>query len=138
MIVYVDSSALLKRVLLEDHHRALRARVAELEAGPHEMITSTLSWVEVTRALKARSQRTGDSFEDFDARALAGISVMPVSYEVVAQARRIGPQSLRSLDAVHCATASVIDASLLLSYDERMLDAARMIGFATESPGVAE
>lgn len=137
MIVYIDSSALVKRVLDEPHAEALIDRIAELENGPHELMTSTLGWVEVTRGLKAWAEREHEALEDLDARALAGISVMPVSYEVIAQARRIGPQSLRSIDAIHCATASVIDASLLLSYDDRMLAAAQMIGFATESPGVA-
>lgn len=135
MIAYFDSSALLKRVLIEDCHRELRARAEELESGPWELMTSTLSWVEVSRALKARSERVGDSVDDLDARALAGVSVMPVSHDVIAQARRIGPQTLRSLDAIHCATASVVDAAVVVTYDERMRAAARMIGFKTESPG---
>lgn len=134
-VVYLDSSALLKRVLREAHHRELRARISELAGGPSELMTSALSWVETTRALKAYAERTKEGTADFDARALAGIGVMPVSYEVVGQARRIGPQTLRSFDAIHCATAAVLDASLLISYDDHMIDAARMIGFATESPG---
>lgn len=135
MIVYVDSSALLKRVLREEHHRELRERVAELESGPYELTTSTLGWIEVTRALKAWAERTAGSPDDMDARALAGVSALPISYEVVSLARRIGPQTLRSLDAIHCAAATVANASLLISYDDRMVEAAQMIGFATESPG---
>ena len=136
MLVYLDSSALLKRVLREDHAAALRTRLSELADGPHELLTSTLGWVEITRALKTRAERAGERPGDQNAKALAGVSGYPVSYEVISLARKIGPQELRSLDAIHCATASLTDCDLLISYDRRMLDAAALIGFATESPGV--
>ncbi|MGH2907221.1 MAG: type II toxin-antitoxin system VapC family toxin [Solirubrobacterales bacterium] len=135
--MYFDSSALLKRVLDEEHTKTLRGRIAELAGGPNELVTSTLAWVEVTRALKSWAERLGRNVADFDAKALAGIEAYPISYEIVALARKIGPQSLRSLDAIHCAAATIADAGLIVSYDARLLDAANMIGFATESPGAA-
>ena len=54
---------------------------------------------------------------------------------VVSLARRIGPITLRSLDAIHLATATLIDADLVIAYDERLLLAAEELGFATASPG---
>lgn len=136
MIVYLDSSALIKRVLVEPCADELIERIDELENGPHELMTSTLGWVEVTRALKAWSERNNAAVEDLDARALAGVGAIPISYEVVSLARKIGPQTLRSLDAIHCAAATMLEASRVISYDTRLLAAANMIGFATESPGV--
>jgi len=49
----------------------------------------------------------------------------------------ITPPSLRSLDAIHLATARLPGDSLarLVSYDERMLVAARLLGVAVASPG---
>lgn len=137
MLIYLDSSALVKRVLDEAASPQLAARLEELERGGNELLTSTLSWVEVTRALKSRCERLGlDSLEGRDAQALSGIAGFPVSYEVIALARRIGPQSLRSLDAIHCATATLVDADMILAYDERLLRSAKQIGLAVESPGV--
>jgi predicted nucleic acid-binding protein len=135
-LVYLDSSALLKRVLDEPNSAALKDRVEELENGEHELLTSTLAWIEVTRALKTRAERLSvDSPVDFDAQALAGITGFPISYEIVSLARRIGPRSLRSLDSIHCATATLVDASVLLTYDQRLAKAAAEIGLLVESPG---
>lgn len=136
MLVYLDSSAILKRVLEEPQAAELAERFGELEIGGNELLTSTLGWVEVTRGLQVRAERLNlDSLDDLDSQALSGIAAYPVSYEVIALARRIGPRALRSLDAIHCATATLADADLLISYDTRLLAAAAHIGFKTESPG---
>lgn len=136
MLVYLDSSAIVKRVLEEQHSAQLSARFSELENGGNELLTSTLGWVEVTRGLQTRAERLGiDSLDDLDARALSGIAAYPVSYDVISLARRIGPRVLRSLDAIHCATATLADADLVISYDQRLISAASTMGFMTESPG---
>lgn len=51
-------------------------------------------------------------------------------------AERLEPPALRSLDAIHIASALMLGEELaaLVSYDERMLNAARMIGVPTASP----
>ena len=43
---------------------------------------------------------------------------------------------LRTLDAIHIATALAMGDDLLaiVTYDERMIEAARLLGLATESP----
>ena len=58
----------------------------------------------------------------------------PVTEQVVSIARRIGPTSLRSLDAIHLASAAVLDVDLVCAYDQRMLIAAAELGFRTVSP----
>lgn len=66
---------------------------------------------------------------------LGGITECPISAQVVSIARRLGPPSLRSLDAIHLASAAVLDVDLVCAYDQRMLAAAAELGFRTVSPG---
>jgi predicted nucleic acid-binding protein len=43
---------------------------------------------------------------------------------------------LRTLDAIHLATALTVgdDLEAIVTYDERMLDAARLLGLSTVTP----
>lgn len=66
--------------------------------------------------------------------ALAGITESPVSGPVADIARRLGPSTLRSLDAIHLATATLVGADVVCAYDQRMLTAAAEFGFRTISP----
>ncbi|MBI4898703.1 MAG: type II toxin-antitoxin system VapC family toxin [Actinobacteria bacterium] len=136
MVVYLDSSAILKRVLDERHSRPFRQWIAE-QSTRSELVTSTLAWVEVTRALRRVAAVCG--YADAVPRevdALSGISACPVSHEIVSLARRIGPDEMRSLDAIHCASAAMVDADLFVSYDDRLLDAARRNALPVLAPGL--
>jgi uncharacterized protein len=42
---------------------------------------------------------------------------------------------LRSLDAIHLATAILLDVDEVLAYDERLIEACRHNGLITVSPG---
>ncbi len=48
----------------------------------------------------------------------------------------LGPPELRTLDAIHLAAASVLGQDLLavVTYDQRMSDAARILGIRALSP----
>lgn len=133
MLAYVDPSALIKRVIDEQHSDELKARLEQIEDGAGELISSTLGWIEVSRGLRRRF--AVDEIADHDARALAGVAGFPISYEVVGVARRIGSPLLRSLDAIHCATALVAQADVVVTYDTRLIEAAASCGLRTESPG---
>lgn len=136
-VVYLDSSAIVKRVLDEPETVSLRTRLAELASGANELVMSALGWVEVSRTLRRRLAIDGYEYPgDAESDALTGVAGYPVSYEVIAVARRIGGESLRSLDAIHCATATLVGATSLISYDRRMLESAQSIGISVESPGV--
>lgn len=136
MLVYLDSSALLKRVLEEPFTDELRAAIDEAQEAGHEMLTSTLGWIEVTRALRRRTfPRGGFSIDQLENLAMSGVSTCPVTYEVVSLSRRIGPSELRSFDAVHCATAMILDADRFVSYDDRQLAAAESNALAVVAPG---
>ena len=135
MRVYVDSSALLKRVITEQGSDDLDAMLAAHASDGSALICSSLGWVEVSRALRGRVD-DDRRLNDWCDVALSGILERPIDGAVVALARRIAPPVLRSLDAVHLATAVLTDVDAVIAYDQRLLDAVRHHGLSTVSPGV--
>lgn len=134
MIVYVDTSTLLKRVL--DEPDAVAARLVLQEyAASHDLVASTLAGVEVSRALRRLASRTGTTVRhDAIETALSGIAERPLDSDVVALAKRVGPDGLRSLDAIHLATAVLIDADLMLTHDTRLAGASAEWGLTVRQP----
>lgn len=136
MRVYVDSSALLKRVLAEPESDALSSALAKHARDGVALVSSSLGWIEVSRALRARfTDRDDDDVNDRCDAALSGILERPIDADVVALARRLRPPVLRSLDAVHLASALLTDVDAIVAYDVHLLDAARHHGLTTASPG---
>jgi uncharacterized protein len=134
MRVYFDSSALIKRVVAEGESDDLVDFLdAHYEQGD-VLASSSLAWVEVSRVVLARVRAPADAGELIDG-AMSGIDERQMSAEVVSVARRIEPLILRSLDALHLATAVLIDADLVVTYDERLADACRRNALAVASPG---
>ncbi|WP_328524474.1 type II toxin-antitoxin system VapC family toxin [Kribbella sp. NBC_00359] len=132
MRVYMDSSALIKRVIVEQESTDL---VDFLDAHYQQadlLASSSLAWVEVSRAVLARAKAPATAGDLIDG-AMSGIDERPMTAEVVSVARRIEP--LRSLDAIHLATAVLIDADLVVTYDDRLADACRRNSLAVASPG---
>ncbi len=133
MIVYVDSSALLKRVVREPESAPLRAVLAHHDEAGDLLVGSGLCWVEVWRALR-RAVPPGD-VEGLGALALSGIAEFPLTEAVLLRARSVGPDCLRSLDAVHLASAVGVGAVHLVTYDERLAAAAGLVGMVVHTPG---
>jgi len=135
--VYLDSSALLKRVLDEPERVAFEAALDRFVADGAVLMSSSLAWVEVSRSLRTRLDREGPRriIELIDV-ALSGIQECPMTAQVVSIAQRLGPASLRSLDVIHLASASLLGAELVCAYDQRLLTAAEELGFRTASPGL--
>jgi len=130
--VYVDSSALLKRVFAESESEALKASLRSHVAQGAALVSSSLAWVEVARALRAGT--SGADIDDLSDRALSGILERPIGAEVVALARRLQPAVLRSLDAIHLASAILLDVDLVIAYDQRLAEAARHHGIKVSTP----
>lgn len=135
MRVYVDSSALIKRAVTEAESDALEQTLEEYANADDALVSSSLAWVEVSRALRARLDGTetaavNDAIED----ALSGIAERPIAADVVSLARRISPNVLRSLDAIHLATAVLLDADVVITYDTRLGEAARDNGLTVSAP----
>lgn len=136
MRVYVDSSALLKRVFAETESEALTSALRVHVAEGSVLVSSALAWVEVSRALRAYPDSRGPmEVASLADTALSGVLEKPMSGEVVALARRLAPPVLRTLDAIHLASALLIDADVLVAYDQRLLEAAATNGISTSSPG---
>ncbi|QNE19543.1 type II toxin-antitoxin system VapC family toxin [Kribbella qitaiheensis] len=134
MRVYLDSSALIKRVIEEKESDELVEFLDTHYQQADLLASSSLAWVEVSRAVLARAKSVataGQLIED----AMSGVDERSMSAEVVSVARRIEPLVLRSLDAIHLATAVLIDADLVVTYDDRLADACRRNALAVAAPG---
>ncbi|MDD9207084.1 type II toxin-antitoxin system VapC family toxin [Georgenia sp. 10Sc9-8] len=138
MRVYVDSSALIKRAVHERESDALDTELDRYISDDAVLVSSSLAWIEVSRALSSRLHDVGPSREEAHgaiSAALSGVAECPIGDEVVALARRIAPPVLRTLDAVHLATAMLLDVDVVLTYDDRLADACRHNDLSTSAPG---
>lgn len=137
MQIYFDSSALIKRALQEAESNALVDALDDWVAEGSAFASSTLAWIEVTRAIRSRHDDEDPAeIVVLIENAVAGIDEHPLTDQVSDVARRLGPSSLRSFDAIHLATATLIGADLVCAYDQRLLLSAQELGFRTISPGV--
>lgn len=119
-LVYLDSSAIVKLIVREPESPAL----FEWLANRPERISSIVARVEVLRALRRTDSGTAASN-----RALAvldRIALLPIDGRIADTAARIDPVELRSLDAIHLATALSVgtDLSGVVTYDDRLAAAA--------------
>jgi predicted nucleic acid-binding protein len=132
VIIYLDSSAIVKLVQSEDETTALR-RFLRRHRGDAR-VTSTLARVEVVRAVSAG----GADAVAHARRQLARIGQIALDREILDTAATLAPGSqLRSLDAIHIASALLAGADLraLVTYDRRMHDAAAALRITTRRPG---
>lgn len=134
MHVYVDSSALIKRVVAEKESAELLSFLDAHYQQDDVLATSSLGLVEVSRAVLARA-RSPIAAGDLIDEAMSGIDERPMTADVISVARRVEPVILRSLDAIHLATAVLIDADVVVTYDNRLADACRRNSLAVASPG---
>lgn len=130
-VVYVDTSALLKRVIVEADSAAIRRVLREHHAEGALLTASTLAWVEVWRSLRRAGVRHVDATAE---AALAGIAEFPLTEDVLRRARRVGPDDLRSLDSIRLASAIAVGAESMLTYDDRLARAAESVGLAVDAP----
>jgi predicted nucleic acid-binding protein len=135
VLAYVDSSALSKRALDERESDALEAALARLASEEVVLISSSLTWVEVARSIRSRldAEPPADVVSAVET-AVSGVVAFPISEQVVSLASRLGPSTLRTLDALHLASATLLNVDVVLAYDRRMLTAAAELGFRTMSP----
>ena len=129
--LYVDSSALLKRVLVEQESSAVRSLLRQSNAAGDLLTASSLAWLEVWRALRRSGIANVSSVVP---RALAGIAEFPLSDSVLVRARQAGSEGLRTLDAVHLASAIAVGADSVLTYDDRLAESVAGAGIAVVSP----
>ena len=131
-MIYLDTAALVKLVRREVASDALVDWI-----GDHSdelLVSSTLAEVELPRALR----RTEPALLAAVPALLNRIAVYEIDDLVRATAAAYDDPSLRSLDAIHLATADAVlgdDLTAFVSYDRRLLAAATALGLSTTSPG---
>jgi predicted nucleic acid-binding protein len=127
--IYLDASAAAKLVVSERESASVRRFLA----GEVTRISSRVLAVELLRAVARASPAAVDQ-----ARSLLDIMDFVELDETVAErAGALQPAGLRSLDAIHLASALAVADELdaFITYDTRQADAARELGLAVESPG---
>ena len=119
-VLYLDASALVKLVLPEPETGAL---MGFLTAWP-DRVSSALARVEIFRAL--RRARANRAARRRAYRVLSHVALVKIDDVVLEAAARVGPPDLRSLDAVHLATARSLQDGLagIVTYDTRLARAA--------------
>jgi uncharacterized protein len=126
--VYLDSSATVKLVVQEAESPALRAWLG----ADRELASSALVHLELLRAVR----RERPSGIERARVVLALLTMHAIDHDVLEHAAAIDPATLRSLDAIHLATALRLADALeaVVTYDERMIDGARALGLPVASP----
>jgi predicted nucleic acid-binding protein len=127
---YVDSSALVKMVVDEVGSEALRTW---LEAHSHRGgVSSVLTSSELFRAVR----RGAPERLTLAREVLDKLTVIDLPTTVFEQAGRLEPIELRTLDALHLAAALDLGGELdaLVTYDQRLAEAARAHGITVVSP----
>lgn len=129
-VVYLDASAIVRLVLEEPGWEAL---VRYLHEHPTRA-TSALSATEVIRAI-----RRADASVERIIRATAvldRLDQVSLSPDLLRRAGELEPASLRTLDAIHLATAlEVGPLDAVVTYDGRLGDAVGRYGLRVETPG---
>jgi len=129
MAHYLDTSALVKLVVAEPETQALRNWLFSADRQP---ITSDLARTELLRAVRRAAPE-----QVVQARAVLGsITLMRISTARFDEAGRLHSTTLRTLDAVHLAAALALgdDLDSVVTYDDRLAEAARLNGVQVTSP----
>lgn len=130
-MIYLDTSAALKLVLPEPETERLELWIAERAGIPR--VSSRLLRIEMLRAVSRNApHRIGRANVILSAVALLSMDDVAPTAEV------IGDKTLRSLDAVHLATAHEIrtDLTAFVCYDRRLCDSAGALGLPVAAPAL--
>jgi predicted nucleic acid-binding protein len=124
---YLDASAFFKLVLPEAESQALRSALST-----QRWISSALLEVEVVLAVRRREPSGVDAAR----RVLAGVELIDIDPYVRRVAADLGDPPLRSLDAIHLATALSLEdhVGTVITYDQRLAAAAQAHGLPVTVP----
>ncbi len=128
MAVYLDSSAVVKLIVREPESGALEGWLRAHDV----LVASALVRTELLRAVRRGAPRRIAHART----ALAAFTLRAVDDEILAAAGDIAPSFIRSLDAIHLATALGLAGELdaIVTYDRRMIEGARRLGLPVASP----
>lgn len=133
-VAYVDTSALVKLVVYEAESDALEHALSTWRG----LATSTITTIELPRAARrARADgREGVAGDETIDVLLAALALIPISARVRRTAAGLNPVELRTLDAIHLASAVTLgnDLAALVTYDQRMTAAGAALGLQVAAP----
>jgi uncharacterized protein len=132
-MIYLDSSAAVKLVHAEAESQALRDWLDErADTG---WVSSVLLEIETHRALGRYSPAALVRLP----QVLDLIDLVDLTPAIRARAQAVDPVTVRSLDAIHLATALHIRGQLtaFVAYDSRLSEAARTTGLPVQVPGIS-
>lgn len=127
VVSYIDASALVKLVIDEPQSVEMQRWYVEGE----RVLTSVVGVIETRRAV-ARRVHDRAHLE----HVIEAIEAIEITPEIASQAASIVPATVRTLDAIHLATALSLQPGLdgFVTYDDRLADAARALGLPVVSP----
>ena len=127
MLVYIDSSALMKVIRVESESDAFNEFILDPK------------WTPICCDLIETEMRRGAQFSGIPVieavRAINLIDVVEIKRADFRTAGVIEARNLRSLDAIHLAVALATEADFICSYDTRMVEAALYVGIPVLRPG---
>jgi len=128
---YADTSALVKLVAPEAESAALRAWIAE---NALMLASAAIARTELLRAIR-RAQVDEEALTR-GRDLLARLLLIDATDDVLDRAGTLDPATVRSLDAIHLAAALALGDELdgIVTYDDRMADAARGLGIIVLAP----
>lgn len=129
-MIYFDTSALVKLVFDETESAALAEWLTHRTDVPK--VSSDLSTIELVRTCRRVDE---NAVEDANL-LLGGLDFLHVDRAIVEKAASMVPTELRSLDAIHLASAISVrsDLAVLVAYDARLCSAASEAGIEVVSP----
>jgi predicted nucleic acid-binding protein len=134
-VIYLDTCAVLKLARDEEHSDEFFGWLEPRAGEP--LVSSVLLEIELSRALR----RCDPAALPRVPGILSNISLVEIRPSIRASAAAFADPLLRSLDAIHLATAQFAESSTGLrlsafaTYDKRLIAAARTAGLHVEHPG---
>jgi predicted nucleic acid-binding protein len=127
-VLYLDSSAIVKLVVSEPE----TSQLVDVVRSDPEVISSALAWTEVVRAVRRAGGRAARA-----KTVLEGIALVPIDDGIIREAADLAPPTVRTLDAIHLATAVSVGDELasIVTYDLRLAEAASAAGLQVLRPG---
>lgn len=129
-MIYFDTSSVVKLVMPEAETVALQTWMKA--HGGATFLSSQLLRIELLRAVA----RVAPDRMDRAREVLKGFALVRIDDEVVSAAETLHPPQLRTLDAIHVATAQLLGQSLtaFVAYDKRLTESATARGLNVVAP----
>ena len=123
MIIYLDTSVTIPLIRTEEATEKIQSYLQDLRIDRHYLISGRIIETEMRRAATrldiSQSQVTN---------VLRGLEIVEITPAIFRAAGQTPPQQLRSLDALHLATALAANASAMITLDQRLVEACSEVG----------